>query len=142
MDTAKGRLKTGVVKPVTVRLRDSITFTLSVTSMLLTAYFMGAYPGWMVPWYSVWLFGLLCLRFVVYYMSAWQLFMIDYCYLHNATLVLVLLFYPHSPELFQMLFTGSNGMLLWTISLYRRESCPLPVEKGPQSREACAHDAI
>ena len=67
MDTAKGRLKTGVVKPVTVRLRDSITFTLSVTSMLLTAYFMGAYPGWMVPWYSVWLFGLLCLRFVVYY---------------------------------------------------------------------------
>lgn len=112
------KLKTGVVKPVTVHLRDSITFTLSVTSLLLTAYFMGAYPEWMAAWYTVWLCALLLLRFVAYYLSAWHLFMIDYCYFHNATLVLVLFLYPNSVELYQMLFTGSHGMLLWAIPLW------------------------
>eukprot|EP00760_Papus_ankaliazontas_P033585 PhM_4_TR6469/c0_g1_i1/m.3590 len=112
------RLLKQLNRPVVVEQKDMFTFTISVSVTLITAYMMGAFPALVTYWYAGWLVSLMLVRFLYFHSRAWHFFMIDYCYLHNLTLCLFLFLYPQSTELYQLLFTGSNGMLLLAIPLW------------------------
>ncbi|CAM9779933.1 unnamed protein product, partial [Phaeothamnion confervicola] len=62
---------------------------------------------------------LVTIRFFVYYRQHWHHFLLDFCYVVNACLVLYIVFFPKSQRLFVVTFGMANGTAAWGGILFR-----------------------
>lgn len=106
-------------KPVRVKLRDKIAFTLGVVNMLLTQAVALLYPSHFKWWYSLWVLPLLVWRYYAYRRRKFQFFLADFCYFANALCMAHLFVAPESPFLFEAAFMLANGPLVWAVMAWR-----------------------
>ena len=105
--------------PRFVKLKDKVAFFLGVFNTVTIAFLVGAYPSLLPYWYALFAPVLLFLRFLDYHSSKDHYYLLDFCYFTNTLMSLYLFFYPNFPDLFRIVFTMSNGPLLWAVPTWR-----------------------
>ncbi|GAB1218830.1 hypothetical protein ENUP19_0004G0059 [Entamoeba nuttalli] len=104
-----------------IKLLDKVTFVMSFGIALLTEYIMLRRAELIPILYLMLLIPLVIARFLVYRMSKWQFFLLDFCYYTNAgvitTLISIYCFNTVSP-LFEIMFVNCAGPLLMAIILW------------------------
>jgi len=114
----KQKLEEKITAPPFLRTSDKCAFTLGIVALCITEYILLKQPQWMSLWYTFLLFPLMIARYISYSQAKYQYFMLDFCYFVQVVL-LVQLYIKPSPELFQILFTLSNGPLCVAIVMWR-----------------------
>jgi len=114
----KQKLKEKITAPPFLRTSDKCAFTLGIMALCITEYILLRQPHWMALWYTFLVFPLLIARYISYSQLKYQYFMLDFCYFLQV-LLLVQLYIRPSAELFQVLFTLSNGPLCVAIVMWR-----------------------
>eukprot|EP01112_Ceratiomyxa_fruticulosa_P009524 TRINITY_DN2487_c0_g1_i1.p1 TRINITY_DN2487_c0_g1~~TRINITY_DN2487_c0_g1_i1.p1 ORF type:complete len:435 (-),score=57.59 TRINITY_DN2487_c0_g1_i1:267-1571(-) len=108
-----------------LRLVDRIGFTVGLLTLCVTEYFLLRAPEYMYLWYSVLIFPLIALRFVMYHRLKYHYFMLDFCY-YCQVLLLFYLFGHQSilgaekrAPLFKAVFALSTGPLAMGTVVWR-----------------------
>lgn len=107
------------LSPHRVLLRDKITFVLGTCSLVGGAYFLGHSPQTFYRLYTAEGIAMLALRFTHYRWSRQHYYLLDWCYLANAMLMLHIWVYPTNLLLAKVTFAHSFGPLLWSILAFR-----------------------
>lgn len=107
------------LSPRRVLLRDKITFVLGTCSLVAGAYFLGYSPQKFYRLYTAEGVAMLALRFTHYRWARQHYYLLDWCYLANAMLMLHIWVYPTSLLLAKVTFAHSFGPLLWSILAFR-----------------------
>jgi hypothetical protein len=123
-----GLVASELAKPVRVKLKDKLAFTLGIFNICLselilvvscrsgsfsTVYTiessaicvrknMQRFPQFLWLWYICWLLPLMAWRIVSYTRQKWQYFLVDYCYSANLLVLCHLFIAPSSPLVFQV----------------------------------------
>lgn len=101
------------------RLRDKITFAISVCSICITTLLTFRFPQWIPLYYTIHFLCLITYRVWVYKSKQWHYFFFDLCYFVNALILLYLWVFPSSTLLFSVIFTLTNGPVIWAIVTWR-----------------------
>lgn len=106
-------------KPVAVKAKDKISFTLGVCSMIITEWVLLKEPKLYPLWYSVLLIPLLIARWHIYKKLKWRHFIFDFCYFVNLACLVQIWFVPSDVLLSRSIFVFANGPLIWAVPTWR-----------------------
>jgi hypothetical protein len=102
---------------IRVSFHDKMIYSFSVINVALTAYIFGHFPSRFYMWHIP-----KCVSMLSYRWYLWRTdgtgrhyLFYDFCYAANFLSLYLLLFSPHSPDLFVVLFTVANGPLAWSV---------------------------
>lgn len=102
---------------IRVNFQDKMIYSFSVINVALTAYIFGHFPSRFYMWHVP-----KCVTMLSYRWYLWKTdgtgrhyLFYDFCYAANFLSLYLLLFSPHSPDLFVVLFTVANGPLAWSV---------------------------
>ncbi|ELP91564.1 hypothetical protein EIN_128740 [Entamoeba invadens IP1] len=105
-----------------IKLVDKITFVMAFGIILLSEFIMLRRANLIPLLYLMLFIPLVVARYLVYRMSKWQLFLLDFCYFANAGMLLLLfliyLFGIVGP-LFEIIFINMTGPLLLAIIIWK-----------------------
>lgn len=102
-----------------VRLRDKISFAIGVSNTCTTPLVVARAPEWIPLYYTLQFMYFITFRVIEYKAKRWHYFFFDLCYLANALMLLFLWVFPSSTLLFSVVFTMTNGPVLWAIITWR-----------------------
>lgn len=114
-----GLVASELAKPVRVKLKDKLAFTLGIFNICLSELILVRFPQFLWLWYICWLLPLMAWRIVSYTRQKWQYFLVDYCYSANLLVLCHLFIAPSSPLVFQVAFLSAVGPLGWAIVAWR-----------------------
>ena len=106
-------------EPVFLLFREKVAFFAGVVNLLMTELLLLKCPHAMWLWYTVWIIPLLGIRYYLYHQSKWHYFMLDFCYFSQCLLLFYIYVYPSSDFLFHVMFSISNGSLMWAVIAWR-----------------------
>lgn len=112
------RVRDYVKEPPVVKLKDKISFTLGVSLILLTEYFILLHPDVFHLYFMAVMVPLLIARFYLYITNQLGYFLYDFCYFVNACCFVSIL-YPEWTLLNNFCFVMTNGPLVWAILTWR-----------------------
>ncbi|PSC73684.1 membrane transporter [Micractinium conductrix] len=113
------RVLARLLTPRRVLLRDKVTFVLGTLSLVVGAFFLGHSPQTFYRVYTVEGICMLALRFFHYRWSRQHYYLLDWCYLANAMLMLHIWVYPTNQLLAKVTFAHAFGPLLWSVLAFR-----------------------
>jgi Protein of unknown function (DUF2838) len=122
-------LESEMRKPVRVKLRDKISFTLGILNTAITIFILGRYPQHFHIWYTAIAIPLLLWRYASYSRQYYQYFLLDFCYLANALCFIHLYLFPRSSTLFLITFASVSGPVASAILAWRNSLVFHSVEK-------------
>ncbi|KAI9345285.1 hypothetical protein BDR26DRAFT_156668 [Obelidium mucronatum] len=112
-------LRSKIKNPRQMQMIEKVTFVVAVISLLGLHQLMILAPHYIVTFYLWTMIPLMLIRYVDFHRQKWHYFMIDFCYYVNAVLFYFLIKDPSNSTLFKVVFTWSNGPLLWAIVVWR-----------------------
>eukprot|EP01133_Synstelium_polycarpum_P007579 gene7579-8870_t len=121
----KNQLNHHMSAPPFLRLMDKFAYTAGLFILFISEFVMIRAPQYMYLWYTILIFPLMAIRFVMYHRSKYHYFMLDFCYLCQFFLIFYLfgsdlvLGSDKSPALFKLVFALSNGPLAWGTVVWR-----------------------
>ena len=103
------------------RFCDKMFFCLGVGNVVVTVWFVAAAAlHFVLPiFYSLKFPILIFWRLVSYRKHKYQFFLLDFCYYGNLLLLAYLWLFPGNTKLFTIVFSVTNGPMLWAIILFR-----------------------
>ncbi|CAL8464752.1 g4287 [Coccomyxa elongata] len=113
------RLLARMNTPHRILTRDKAAFVLGTLGAMLSAFWLGKSPGTFKQLYTVAAFILFALRFFTYRSRGMHYYLLDYCYVVHATLLVHLWVFPHSAFLHKITFAYASGPLAWSILAFR-----------------------
>ncbi|CAF0853665.1 unnamed protein product [Adineta steineri] len=97
-------------KPDFIRIRDKITFTVSVANICFSPLLASRWPHILPIFYTIQALFLITLRFFIYKHKHWHYFVYDLCYFVNLLTLIYLWILPSSEILFTVCYTLSHGL--------------------------------
>lgn len=113
------RIRDHLKEPPQVRFLDKFSFTLGVLVITFTEFIILRHPAWFQTFYQCLMPILFALRFVKFQSLKYQWFMLDFCYLVNASCMLQTFYYPNNSQWFVMNFAASVGPLAASIVVWK-----------------------
>ncbi|KAN0024693.1 hypothetical protein ACTFIV_009102 [Dictyostelium citrinum] len=111
--------------PPFIRLLDKCAFTLGLIILMISEFVLLKSPQVFYLWYTVLIFPLMAIRFIMYHREKYHYFMLDFCYLCQILLLFYLFGHQYilgekvTPNLFKLVFALSNGPLAWGTIVWR-----------------------
>ncbi|EGC37332.1 hypothetical protein DICPUDRAFT_24393, partial [Dictyostelium purpureum] len=121
----KNELDENMKAPPFIRLLDKIAFTLGLIVLFISEFVLLRIPQYMYLWYTILIFPLMAIRFIMYHRDKYHYFMLDFCYLSQILLLFYLFGHQYvlgeqaTPNLFKLVFALSNGPLAWGTIVWR-----------------------
>lgn len=103
----------------TVRLLDKLVFMFGFNNVVLTTFVFSGHASWYPLLFTIKYVLLVGSRWIKYRVSGAHYFLLDFCYVVNASHVYYLWFAPHNYNLFLVNFTNALGPLLFAIPAWR-----------------------
>ncbi|XP_041370187.1 glycerophosphocholine acyltransferase 1-like [Gigantopelta aegis] len=111
------------------RLLQKLVYMFSVFSIILLTHSL-LEATWLLPYYySVSAPVLLFIRIIMYCNYKWQYFLLEFCYVGLVMLYMFIWALPYSPRFFAVVFSLSNGPLLWGMGIYQNSFVFHNIEK-------------
>lgn len=105
--------------PEAIVLRDKVAFVLGLSLTWTMAYWLGWSPSTFYQLYAALTVLLGATRWVSYRSKRWHYYMLDFCYMANALLLVHCFIAPRSRALNKITFAFNAGPLAWSILAFR-----------------------
>ncbi|EGG24108.1 transmembrane protein [Cavenderia fasciculata] len=121
----KDQLNDRMNAPPFLRAMDKFAFTVGLLVLFISEFVLLQRPQMMYLWYTVLIFPLMAIRFIMYHRAKYHYFMLDFCYLCQVLLLFYLFGHQYllgdtkSSSLFKLVFALSNGPLAWGTIVWR-----------------------
>jgi len=102
-----------------VKVKDKIIFVFGVANIIVTCFIIALVPFALPYYYTAQFPVLLLYRLIMYLKDHYQYFFLDFCYYGNSFLIIYLWAFNNDPRIFMIVFSITNGPLLWAIALFR-----------------------
>eukprot|EP01135_Chromosphaera_perkinsii_P007810 Nk52_evm2s1020 gene=Nk52_evmTU2s1020 len=119
LNQRKTELNRRINEPRFLLFREKVAFFGGVVNLLITELIWLEWPHMMWLWYTIWIIPLLGLRYYLYHQSKYHYFMLDFCYFAQCLLLFFIFVYPGSLMLFYLVFSITNGSLMWAVLAWR-----------------------
>jgi len=102
-----------------VKFVDKLSFTFGVTCIVVTELLALRYPQYFTAYYLVLITGLLTNRYIEYSASKDHLFMLDFCYFMNASVLIQTILFPNCLIWYKANYVLSMGVLMMAIVVWQ-----------------------
>merc|ERR1712241_493736 len=102
-----------------VKLVDKLSFTCGVTCIVLTEFLALRYPQYFTSFYLVLMTGLLTNRYMEYRAENYHLFMLDFCYFMNVSVLMQTILFPDCLVWFKANYALCMGVLMMAILVWQ-----------------------
>jgi len=102
-----------------IKFVDKISFTFGVTCIVLTEFLALRHPEYFTAYYFLLITGLLTNRYLEYSAENYHLFMLDFCYFMNVSVLVQTLLFPNCLMWFKANYVMSMGVLMMAIVVWQ-----------------------
>jgi len=102
-----------------IRLRDKIIFFLSFINLIVMVATIFGKPALYPYWHAFFVTIMLIHRFFEFKAKKWHYYLLDFCYLVNSLVIIYILAFPKSLDMYLAVFMLGMGPIYWAIPVYR-----------------------
>ena len=113
------RLRDWAKEAKVVKTVDKFSFVLGVFCLCATEFMVLQYPQYFGQYYVLLVSIMMALRLYMYARNKWLYFLIDFCYMVNASCFVSVLWLPRNTALWRLNYAVTNGTLLAAILAWR-----------------------